>query len=33
MVKLAKQNWLEVEEKVKGVVIDAWKVKKDKILL
>ncbi|CAB4407718.1 unnamed protein product [Rhizophagus irregularis] len=32
MVRLAKQNWLEVEEKVKGVVIDAWKKKRDKRL-
>src|SRR6266542_1473541 len=29
MIRLAKQNWLEVEEKVKGVVIDAWKKKRD----
>ncbi|CAI2174221.1 16345_t:CDS:10 [Funneliformis geosporum] len=29
MVSLAKQNWLEAEEKVKGVIIDAWKKKRD----
>lgn len=29
MASLAKQNWLEVEEKVKGVIIDAWKKKRD----
>ncbi|CAG8572805.1 10206_t:CDS:10 [Funneliformis mosseae] len=29
IIKLAKQNWLEAEERVKNVVIDAWKKKKD----
>lgn len=29
MIRLAKQNWLEVEEKIKGVVIDTWKKKRD----
>ncbi|RHZ77875.1 hypothetical protein Glove_169g42 [Diversispora epigaea] len=29
MIKLAKQNWKDGEEKVKEIVIDTWKKKKD----